>query len=204
MSIRRKSARKMRVKIARPTENASPAIPRIEEIACGTESARFVAPCWTFSARSRVARPGKLVGVPQLVDDLRKALHEVPQRTDERDEQEEGEDCDDDCRAEHDDCRRNAASPSRPPDEGAQRDLEDESEEDPEEDEDQRVADRDDGRREQGDGRGEKQRAEGNGARRGARVVHLRAPRLRSPPRPILTGRSARVTACRPGPDGGP
>ena len=82
--------------------------------------------------------------------------------------------------------------------------LEDESEEDPEEDEDQRVADRDNGRREQGDGRGEKQRAEGNGARRGARVVHLRAPRLRSPPRPILTGRSARVTACRPGPDGGP
>ena len=50
MSIRRKSARKMRVKIPRPTENASPAIPRIEEIACGTESARFVAPCWTFSA----------------------------------------------------------------------------------------------------------------------------------------------------------
>ena len=94
---------------------------------------------------SRVARPGKLVGVPQLVDDLRKALHEVAQRTDERHEQEDGEDCDDDCRAEHDDCRRNAASPSRPPDEGAQRDLEDESEEDPEEDEDQRVADRDNG-----------------------------------------------------------
>jgi hypothetical protein len=50
MSISRKSARKISVKIQSPTENALPAMPRTDEIACGIASARFAEPCWTFSA----------------------------------------------------------------------------------------------------------------------------------------------------------
>ncbi len=203
MSIRRKSARKMSVKTASPTENASPASPRIDEIACGIESATFVAPCWTFSPAPESPAHDSSPESRNCSTMSRKALHEVPQRADERDEQEESEHGDDDRRAEHDDRRGDPPPPLRPAYERAQRDLEHEGEEDAEEDEDQRVADRDDRGRERGDGRREQQRTQCDRALGPPPRAHGPTSR-RSGRQPAVTAWPAGVTACRPGPDGGP